>query len=240
MTVAHALGLSGTERVCIIGCGGKTSLMLHLADVFRPKRVLLTTTTHIRRPDDAYCDRFFDADIHEVTPLSPGISVLGRVEHHTGKLSAVPPDKLKTWAAQADLVLIEGDGSRGLPLKGWNSDDPVVPEWTTVTVGVVTVWSVGMPATEDIVFRLPVFCRLTGAEAEKPVTVDHIAAMVASKDGLFKNAVGRRILFINQIESPASHQQATQLAAKLSAAPLDMIISGSIQNDSAHILHRSV
>ena len=237
MTLEKALALTGTERVCIIGCGGKTALMHHLANFCRHKRVLMTTTTHIRCPSGDYCDRFYDADTSEVTPLDPGISVLGCIEEATGKLSSVPTDRMEAWAGQADLTLIEGDGSRGLPLKGWSDRDPVVPSWTTVTIGVVTVWSVGMPASEEIVFRLPQFCKQTGAEAGQPVTLEHIAAMVTAKDGLFKNAAGRRVLLINQIETAPSHDMAAQLASTLSAARLDAIIACSVYSNEATILY---
>jgi probable selenium-dependent hydroxylase accessory protein YqeC len=240
MTLIEALGLRGTEKICIIGCGGKTSLMLHIANAFRQRRVLLSTTTHIRLPDSCFYDHLITDSTALPAALPAGVNLLGQIEPSTGKLMSIPLDSLSRWSGMSDLTLLEGDGSRGLPLKGWSEFEPVIPDWTTVTLGVVTTWTVGRPVHGDIVFRQPLFCALTSTSEGQPITVQHIADMVAAKDGMFKNAVGRRILLINQVENQESSDIAARLAESLHDASLDAIVAGSVKCQTGTVLSQTL
>ncbi|MDR1351993.1 MAG: putative selenium-dependent hydroxylase accessory protein YqeC, partial [Treponema sp.] len=135
--------------VTIIGSGGKTSLIWHLARRFaeKPRAVLVTPTAKMFPPAESL----------------PGVTVKGILNPETGKLEALPPGELEKLPAAYDIVLIEGDGSRGLPLKGWAEHEPVIPPFTAITVGVLPLWPLGRPVSEEIIHRLPEFCALTGA-----------------------------------------------------------------------------
>lgn len=211
--------------VTVIGSGGKTSLIWHLARYFasKPCSVLVTTTTKMFPPAE--------------TELLPGIVTAGRLNRQTGKLEAPPLEELAERAAACDLVLIEGDGSRGLPLKGWTEYEPVVPPFTTVTVGVLPLWPLGKPVSEELIHRLPLFRALTGAAIGNVLTLEHLVPVIAggkTEKSLFTAAVGRKILFLNQIEDEASVSSAKKLATLL---PPDFrpllhgIIAGSVRQD---------
>ena len=112
------LGLEDKAIIAVIGCGGKTSLIASLANEYRHKKVLVTPTT-------------------KMFPIE-GIQCLGILNEASGKLEALKQEQLEAIIPQYDLVLLEADGSAGLPCKGWLADEPVVPAFCTHTIGVVT------------------------------------------------------------------------------------------------------
>ncbi|MDR2246431.1 MAG: putative selenium-dependent hydroxylase accessory protein YqeC [Treponema sp.] len=215
-------GGAGAAVVTVIGSGGKTSLIWLLARYFArtPRDVLVTTTTKMFPPAEA--------------ALLPGISVAGRLNRATGKLEAPPVGELAERIAAYDLTLIEGDGSRGLPLKGWAEHEPAVPPFTTMTVGILPLWPLGKPASAELIHRLPLFRALTGAGAGEALKTGHLVKVIAGeKKNLFTAACGRKVLFLNQIEDEGAASQAQTLAALL---PGDFparrgIIAGSVRQD---------
>lgn len=203
------------QKLAVVGCGGKTSLIELLAKTNRDKKVLIMTTTKIKAPrQDGVTLRETLADCLAHTPHQ-GIQCLGVFDAARGKFSGPPPEYWECLVHGYDLVLMEADGSRSLPCKGWADFEPVIPAFATATVGVVTLLGLGCPATGETVLRLPEFCRLTGLAAGEPITMAALADMVGAPGGMFKNAVGRRVLLINQVEDEAALAKAKELAALL-------------------------
>jgi len=125
-----------------------------------------------------------------------GISLLyGAIEQ--GKILAPDIERLTDLSAKAELTLLECDGSSGLPLKGWASHEPVVPCFTTVTIGILPLWAIGRQVCESVVHRMPEFCRIAGAEPGETVTAMHLARVIGHSEGLFAQERGRRVLFLN-------------------------------------------
>lgn len=217
----RALGLGQGDVAALVGCGGKTALLHRLAEENRGGTVLLSTTTKILHPPARLLDRV----------LAPGekpgrgINLLCRQEDAAGKLSGPTSDALAPLCPAGGLTLLECDGSAGKPLKGWTEHEPVIPPFATLTVGVCTLWPVGRPLTEALAHRLPLYRALTGGEPGKPVELAHIAAMA---DGMFQKAAGRRILLINQVETPAAMEQAHHLAGLLKGTGPEAILAGSV------------
>ncbi|MDR0376700.1 MAG: putative selenium-dependent hydroxylase accessory protein YqeC [Spirochaetaceae bacterium] len=218
-------GSTGPVVVTVIGSGGKTSLIWRLARYFaaKPLRVLITTTTKIfpPAPEEA----------------SSGVTVAGRFNQTMGKLEALPIEELAERVASYDLVLVEGDGSRGLPLKAWAEYEPVIPPFTTVTVGVMPLWPLGKPVSAELIHRLPLFCALTGALIGDALQIEHLVKVIAgggTEKSLFTAATGKKILFFNQIEHKPDVSAAKNLERLLYTdfRPfLHSVIAGSVQRD---------
>jgi probable selenium-dependent hydroxylase accessory protein YqeC len=259
------------EVITVIGSGGKTSLLWFLARSFAGndsgregggRRVLVTTTTKMGAPDfeSGLFDHFingsnygsnygsnFDGGSFEgngKTP-EPGVTFAGSHEYGSTKTAALPFDVLSSLIRRFDVTLIEGDGSRTLPLKGWADYEPVVTPDTTVTVGVMPLWPLGMPATEAVIHRRPLFCALSGAEKGDMLTTAHFAAAIAGvrdgirRRGLFAEARGKQVLFFNQAETGEAIRQAREAADLLSAIPetgFDAIIAGSVKRNEVAVL----
>jgi probable selenium-dependent hydroxylase accessory protein YqeC len=218
----------GKKVVTVIGSGGKTSLILSLAEQSYGKKVLVTTTTRMYIPKEM-----------------KGVCVAGKLNSEDGKLESLPPDELEETASRFDLVLVEGDGSREKPLKAWAEWEPVVPPWTDLSVGLIPVRPLGMAASGAIIHRLPLFSELTGIREGEPIKPEHIAAAVSgiragkTGKGLFASAAGAKILFFNQIEDEAALRKAGEIAGLLPAefrSGLHSIIAGSVRKNRLEIL----
>lgn len=206
------LGLKDGDRLAVVGCGGKTTLVGSLSEAWAAKPVLVMPTTQIRPMQGegmALCTTLEDCLTH--LPAT-GIQCLGVLNPATGKLHAPPPEHWPQLTKGYHLVLMEADGSALRPCKGWAPHEPVVPDFTTKTIGLLPITAVGLPVNEENVWRPQLFSALTGLRAEAPVTLEGLAAMVAAPGGMFKNAKGEAILFINQVENEAQLATAIQLA----------------------------
>lgn len=225
----------GPELITFIGSGGKTSLIWHLARRLSAQaapgkgrgKILVSPSTKMYPPETAL----------------PGVSVRGSLNKKTGKLEALPAGELEKAGAAYDLVLIEGDGSRGLPLKGWADYEPVVPSFTTVTVGVLSLRPLGMTVSEKIIHRLSLFCALSGAVPGEMLDEKHLVNVIAGNGearGLFAAARGKKILFFNQAEDDEALQRAGKITAMLPdivRSGLYGIIAGSVVFDRAEPIY---
>lgn len=219
---SQALGLGDGDVVSIVGCGGKTALLHRLAMENRCRPVLISTTTKMFRPPEEVVDREHGDGI----PLR-GVNLLCSPAGE--KVGSVAPERLAGCIPPNGLTLLEADGSRGLPLKGWAGYEPVIPPCTTVTVGVCALWPVGRVISEQVVHRPEVFRQLTGGKPGAILTLEHVAAMVAEPAGMFRKAAGRRILLVNQVENETAGLLAEQLAAMLPAG-FCTVLAGSVRN----------
>lgn len=194
--------------IAVIGCGGKTTFINSLAYECSYLKVLITPTTKIKPMDDigvSLCNTMQACERHKP---KTGVQCFGIQNSATGKLEALPIELLEKAYRQYELVLLEADGSRGLPCKGWLDSEPVIPDFVTHTVGVVTMNAIGAPADEHSVLRLPEFLRLTHLEHNAPITVGALTSMVCAPDGMFKNARGKAHLFVNQAEDEETEENA--------------------------------
>ena len=230
--------------ITVIGTGGKTSLLWLLARSLAQggRKILVTPTTKMflpaaePKPYHRFCNGTPPA------PL-PGVTLAGKYSQKSGKLESLAPPELERAAASCDVTLIEGDGSREHPLKGWAEHEPLVPDFTTITVGIIPLWPLARPASAEIIHRLPLFCALSGAEPGEPLKAKHIAAAIcgcraqgtaAPEKSLFSAAKGKKVLFFNQIEDKAAAAHAQEVVSLLPpvfCSGLDRIIAGSVQQN---------
>lgn len=123
----------GRGITALIGGGGKTSLLYLLADELRNKgSVVVSTTTHIRRPEHLPFSEFLNTQQPFgscCTVASMGIG---------GKLTA-PKQAFSELSTLCDYVLVEADGSRQLPLKAHASHEPVIPNDAQAVIAVIGV-----------------------------------------------------------------------------------------------------
>jgi len=147
------------------------------------------------------------------------------------KIIAPPMERLAAASAAHELTLLECDGSKKCPLKGWAAYEPVVPAFATVTVGVLPLWALGQPVEPELVHRMERFFRLTGANPGEPVTVAHLAAVIQHPEGLFQKTEGRRVLFLNHREGEAHPERSIALVEALTPAArqsLEDVLVGDI------------
>ena len=138
--------------ISVIGAGGKTTLLHHLAEGYRRKglRVLVTTTTHmlIEADTDLSCDSFVIG--HKLE--TDGYCMAGARCEEPKKICALPHQVLENLYAVADIVLIEADGAKHHSLKYPAAHEPVIVPETTEVILLMGLWELGRPA-ETVVYR---------------------------------------------------------------------------------------
>ncbi|MBQ7871131.1 MAG: putative selenium-dependent hydroxylase accessory protein YqeC [Oscillospiraceae bacterium] len=180
----------------IIGGGGKTTLMYRLAEELRQRgSVIVTTSTRIWPPAHLPIAR-------ETGPVE-GVLCLG-TPVAGGKLGA-PAQPFAALAVLADFVLVEADGSAGLPLKAHAPHEPVIPENAAQVIAVVGAAGLEQPV-DRVVHRPEIFRGLSGAG--ETATAEAVARV------LLREALHSRVL-INQADSPARIAAARRLRALL-------------------------
>ena len=161
--------------IAVVGSGGKTTLIKKLASQYRSegKTVLITTTTHM----------FLEAD----TLLRDDAVAIVGVLKETGYAMAGLPDgeKIKPLSKEtfhavcacADVVLVEADGSRRVPLKYPNATEPVIPENTEEILVVCGLNAIGQKA-KDVCHRLELVKECLGIDDDTVITPAHVQKLV--------------------------------------------------------------
>jgi len=210
-----ALLLEGGGVVCLVGAGGKTSLMYRLARELAAEgqTVLTTTTTRIFAPTPEQSPGYIlGATADDILEQAGGM--LGSHRHitaaagkspETGKLTGISPEAIdRLWAARVcDWIIVEADGAAGRPLKAPAGHEPVVPATTGWLVGMVGLSVLGKPLSEEWVFRSTIFSSLSSLPQGAAVTAEAIAAVLVHERGILKGAPSRcrRLVFLNQADT---------------------------------------
>jgi probable selenium-dependent hydroxylase accessory protein YqeC len=136
-----------------------------------------------------------------------------------GKVRGMPTtvvDTLRT-AALAEYVLVEADGSRGLPFKAWAPDEPVLPEMASTVVVVAGLSVIGKPLTDAHVHRAERMAGVLGVPPGSEVThrvfVDNVRLQLselrAASSGL------RLVALLTGVESAATERLGLRVAREL-------------------------
>lgn len=204
MNVNRVFQLKRNSITSIAGAGGKTTLMFSLAEELRHKfKVLVTTTTKIYVPQSHEYD-FIATDEKEFERYNSnrhkGIYVYGSNVNKDEKLIGLSCELLEKQRSYFDYILVEADGSKGKEIKGWNENEPVISRKTEKTIGVVSIEALGKEISEKNVHRVQEFMEITNSRKGELINIEHITALIFHNRGLFKNAVGEKVLFINKAE----------------------------------------
>lgn len=130
-----------------VGSGGKTSCLFALARRYQAqgRSVLLTTTTHMRDTEEAFCAPHLE-------PLERRLAEAGFLFTGTpvseGKLGPLPAGQYSALSRQAQITLVEADGSRGLPLKMPAAWEPVLPPETGHVLVLLGLSGLGQPLAQ--------------------------------------------------------------------------------------------
>ena len=226
MDPVAAFLLEEHRHVQIVGGGGKTTLMLALADALRERGALalVGTTTHIREPER--CPAFvLEADpaarqraAAEALARHGWACVAAGREPQTGKLRGLRAedcDRLHAALPRA-WVLIEADGSRGLPVKAHEVHEPVLSPGVQLVIAVVGLSALGRPIEEATVHRPRRLAANLGVPLGTPLDLGLLAR--AAVDLLARVPPrAARLVFIAQVD-PALAEPARLLADRILAA----------------------
>lgn len=241
-TLFEALKLPACPHLIIslVGAGGKTSAMYRLADELAAegKRVAVTTSTHIFWPDDrrvAATDRAEEA----IPELRAGeVLVIGRAVEAEGmnvrengqgkpcslpaadskKMRGLPLPELKKLSSAADVLLIEADGAKRLPLKVPKDGEPVILPETDVVIACAGLDSLGQ-TFEAACFRFETeggWLRGGAVTSADTISPGDIAEILTDQRGAGKSVEAREYrILLNKADDEARRNQALAVIEKI-------------------------
>lgn len=235
-TLTELFHIKKGDVVSITGTGGKTSLLFKLGNELRKNcSVLITTSTKIYMPSKRDYDFIYTIEEY----------LSGKKENHVGstvisseymkeenKLIGIKDEDLRNVMEDFDVVLIEADGSKMLPLKAWKDYEPPILKTTTKSIGVFPVDMIGEKISRDKIYNYDEFIKFTGGMSI--IDNETVGKICSDKNGIFKNTRGSLYLYINRADDSEQLQKAWELAAYLKenvvGKPFDFkICTGSLK-----------
>lgn len=223
------LEIKKNDVITVVGAGGKTSLITYLSKQLSSKySILLTTTTKIYIPKSSDYNNIILTDKSDTFILDKGITLCGKYINEEKKVVGLRFEELDELINKFDISLIEGDGSKRKKLKGWRDDEPLVHTKTTKNIGVLDITAYDMYINDKNIHRLDKFLQICGKCSNK-ITLDNLKNIVLNRDGLFKNSVGDKILFINKVDNEIRENLANELISMIKKEDNNIrIIYGSL------------
>ena len=147
---------NGRGFISVTGGGGKTTFLVSFSSFLKSRgySVLMTTSTKLASPYsfDYKADHvFLSPDILSYWPGKGESVFYGEYNDRLGKTVAPPESIVSLLYERYDVVIVESDGSRRLPLKIHTERDPVIWPPTTSVVSIAGLWAYGK-RVEDTVF----------------------------------------------------------------------------------------
>ncbi|MDO5337333.1 MAG: selenium cofactor biosynthesis protein YqeC [Eubacteriales bacterium] len=181
--------------ITFVGSGGKTTSIFTLAARLhrQGKTVLITTTAHMHMPaafaaagrvlpfyKDRYC--CFTGSLSQIL-FQLGrdricIAGLPSPKYPLQKFTGLSAALYEQVCSHADVILVEGDGSRGLPLKYPAVHEPVIPHNTDKILILCGLSALGKPLGE-VTFRLSLAldCLNRHFSGNPPITADTLVTL---------------------------------------------------------------
>ncbi len=213
------------KTCAIVGAGGKSTILYHLAEQLSSQgsNVLVTTTTRIFNPVFEGRD---NVDLWVGTPESvvPSENCLIKVagikeEEGHKKLVGYTSEQVMLIASsnRFDNILIEADGAKRKPIKAPADNEPVIPENVSLVIGVIGLDALGRELNEPNVHRVKEFLEVTGLTEGELISEKVCASLICSSQGLFKNAPSNaaKLLVFNKADTSVRIDQGRKTASLL-------------------------
>ena len=158
-----------------VGAGGKTSLIRKYVNQYRAegKKVFVTTTTHMFIEEDTLLT---DDGAEIICALEKtGYAMAGIPEGR--KITALSAETYLEVCSHADVVLVEADGSKHMPIKFPNDNEPVIPANADEIIIVCGLQAIGRKA-EEVSHRLELVKQCLHIENDTVITASHIQKLV--------------------------------------------------------------
>jgi molybdenum cofactor cytidylyltransferase len=246
MKLQTAFDIVPGEVVAFVGAGGKTSTMVALGYELAAAglRVVATTTTRIGVDQldlMPYATTIDEGTRHLSLALGENRFVFlyggirGSKVHGPGE-EAIP--RLLD-SVDSDVLLIEADGARGLPLKAPKSHEPVIPHETTLVVPIASLSVLGQPLDDEHVYNAEAINERYGFGIGSRIKSPWVAQVVRDEELGLRGipAKARVMALLNQVPPQGYGRARARLIAQfiLRSPHVQGVALGSVR--SAHPIY---
>lgn len=175
--------------ISVVGAGGKTTLIYLLAKELCDAgyQVAVTTTTHMLAEER-----------YGFTPIG--------LPCEDGKIKGISSEFPEELLREYDIVLVEADGSKRLPMKVPAEHEPVIPKQTDLVIAVAGASAIGK-TFQEACHRSQIACAHLGCEVDDQILLSHLVEVLTSEDGQKKGVNCEYRYVINQIDRLADTQR---------------------------------
>jgi len=222
LTEALGLDLLRKDVISAVGAGGKTTILERLAAELsgNGRKVLTTTTTHLALPEEGV---FFSDQPEEIIEVL-GMRTVVIAGHRFGldKIEGLPVDVYTDLCEAADTVLVEADGSRGLPLKTPAAHEPCIPPNTTRLLILAGLDSIGHEI-DEVCHRPDEVRRILKTFGDHRILPSDIALLL--REGYIEPYAGTcaATVILNKADRENRREAAAEIAEMLAPVPVLMI-----------------
>ena len=221
------------DVVSIVGSGGKSTLLFKLAEELKNEyKVLVSTSARILMPSKEQYDYLY-ADLSDYLKekdlYKNGIYVISKsFDFVHNKMMGIDNEDLDFIIDDFDIVLLEADGSRNMPIKGWKNHEPPILNKTNKTIGVFPANFINKKKDKNFIYGFDEFNILT--DNCEYINFEAIGKICSNEDGIFKNSKGELYLFLNKAETREEICVSRELSLYLKECFLNFNISfGSLE-----------
>jgi molybdenum cofactor cytidylyltransferase len=224
MKLQQAFDIVRGDVVAFIGAGGKTSTLMNLGYELAEAgwRVTATTTTHISRDQ-------LELVPHAMTLAKGAISLSSALGEHrfvflyddirSDRVYGPSSDYISHLldSVDSDVLLIEADGARGLPLKAPYDHEPVIPPETSLVVPIASLSVLGQELDEDHVYNAQAIIERYGFLEGTRVKSPWVAQVLRDEELGLRGVPNRArvIALLNQVPSQGYLRGRARLTARL-------------------------
>jgi len=246
-TLAQALRVEESQNIAFVGSGGKTTAMFQLARQLKPP-VIVTATSHLGAWQVPLADGHIVANSQsDLANLEKDLNgvVLITGESKEDKFQPVSHEvitSLREFCANHSIpLLIEADGSRQKPLKGWAEHEPPIPDFVEHVVTVVGLSGLGKPLTEEYVHRPEIFAELSGTEVGQIIESNSLTRALLHDKSSLKNTPphARRTVLLNQADTPELQATARAMTKRL-LSKYNSVVIASLEQGKIFAAHEPV
>lgn len=179
--------------IAVVGSGGKTARIHKLAEDYRKKgkKVLVTTTTHMFAEEDCELSGNVERIIKKLEDC--GYCIAG-LPAEGGKMKSLDEVTYEKICQFAEVVLVEADGSKGLPVKFPSEREPVIPK-NAEEIHIVTGVSAIGKRLGDVCHRKELVMQCLEEKEDTILTATHLQTLVkrAYEEPLIKKHPDKKI-----------------------------------------------
>ena len=209
MDLLKALHIPIQEKmiISVVGAGGKTSCIEALKEqlVGCGKKVMITTTTHMYLPT-SHCVLNEDIEAIKDALSTDGFVMVG-TKASEEKMKGVSAKCFKALLAISDVILIEADGSRRLPIKVPAPHEPVIVAQSNMVIVVTGIDSIGRRLSE-VCHRFEMAKQILKVEEDHLLDEKDIALLIYKGYLENRDQTKSYAVFLNKVDTAKQEQTA--------------------------------